>query len=270
MVVGFYASMKKPFVQKLEKNIKKIHDRLDEYITDPDIDNIHDIRIAIRRLIASYLLLPKSTRKKQSMKNYIEKCKVFFKINSDIRDYDIICDKLVHYDSSLGRSLVKLLKNQRNLKLGNARKIACGIQKLRLPQIDTERISESKLDKRFKKIVNNLNDRIKQNIPVVLNDEKKIVELHQLRKDFKKLRYVLESLSDKKKISQIITNLKKTQDMLGEIHDSDIMIDHLKTISKSHDVNNMLYHEKEQRTQQYNTFVQNFKKNELILRLDLS
>jgi len=259
--------IKKLFIKKLEKNFKKTNDRIDAYLRDPNETNIHDSRIAIRRLIASYGLLPKFIRKKQKLKNYIGKCKLFFKINTKIRDYDIINRKLINYDPNSVSYLKESLKTQRQLKLRDAKKIGYGIQKIRQPQINTERISESKLDKRFKKIMNTLNAQIEQNIPIVLNDERKIPELHKLRKDFKKLRYSLELLPDTKNMSNMIINLKEIQDMLGEIHDSDIAIDYLKTIGNSHNFDNILEYEKVQRTQKYHAFVQSFKKNEFYLKL---
>jgi hypothetical protein len=50
------------FVMKMEENVKRVDDRLDDYIKDSNENNIHDIRTATRRLDASYRSLPKKIR----------------------------------------------------------------------------------------------------------------------------------------------------------------------------------------------------------------
>ncbi|MGC2571632.1 MAG: hypothetical protein WA364_08980, partial [Candidatus Nitrosopolaris sp.] len=50
------------FVTKMEENVKRVDDRLDDYIKDSNENNIHDIRTA-RRLDASFTSLPKKMRR---------------------------------------------------------------------------------------------------------------------------------------------------------------------------------------------------------------
>ena len=38
------------FVTKMEENVKRVDDRLNDYIKDSNENNIHDIRTAIRRM----------------------------------------------------------------------------------------------------------------------------------------------------------------------------------------------------------------------------
>ena len=57
------------FIDNYIHNVQKVGKRLDEYIKDPNKDNIHDLRTAIRRLEASYRASPKQIRKK-GMKKY--------------------------------------------------------------------------------------------------------------------------------------------------------------------------------------------------------
>ena len=49
-------------VTKMEENIKRVDNRVDDYIKDSNENNIHDIRTAVRRLDASYRSLPKNMR----------------------------------------------------------------------------------------------------------------------------------------------------------------------------------------------------------------
>ena len=51
--------------------------------------------------------------------------------------------------------------------------------------------------KRLAKISRKLKNRIETRIPIVIGDEGKITELHELRKDSKKLRYLIELVINK-------------------------------------------------------------------------
>ena len=81
------------FVTKMEENVKRVDDRLD-YIKDSNENNIHDIRTATRRLDASYMSLPKKIRRKTKIRKFVTTSKQLFKVNSEVRDCDIICEKL--------------------------------------------------------------------------------------------------------------------------------------------------------------------------------
>jgi len=59
------------FVTKMEENVKRVDNRLDDYIKDSNENNIHDIRTATRRLDASYRSLPKKIRRKNKISKYM-------------------------------------------------------------------------------------------------------------------------------------------------------------------------------------------------------
>jgi CHAD domain-containing protein len=66
--------------------------------------------------------------------------------------------------------------------------------------------------------------------PVVITNLSKLEELHGLRKDCKKLRYMLELLPEENKDSlQMKKTLQRIQDILGSIHDFDFTIAHLES-----------------------------------------
>ena len=85
---------KKLLLEKFKKIIKTFTKKLDNYIKNPSEDNIHDIRIAIRRMESVYRILPKKNRKSEDVQNYVKQAKTLFKINTQIRDFDIIRAKL--------------------------------------------------------------------------------------------------------------------------------------------------------------------------------
>jgi CHAD domain-containing protein len=253
----------KPFAAKQEENIQRVNNRIKNYLTDPNKDNIHDIRTAIRKLDASYRSLPKKIRKKNRVSNYVKVSKRLFKINSEIRDYDIIYEKLKKYSSnSIYTELTRSLEERRDKKIRKARNIALSSTDLQLPQVSEDDIPTKKLQQRFNKTVTRFSDRIELNFPIVLTNSKKIAELHEMRKDCKKLRYLLELLPDEnKEMQKTITELEDIQDMLGSIHDDDITIAYLKSTRNPKAVRNILDNEVVQRNHKYEEFIQFCKAN---------
>jgi CHAD domain-containing protein len=250
------------FFDNYVHNIHKVDNRLDEYIKDPTEKNIHDIRTSIRRLEASYMASPKLIRKRKIME-YVFKSKNLFKINSQIRDFDIILEKLTKEGQLTNQRLEifeRSIKKSRNRKLKDALFIACDLREIDIPNIDKYKnqydpfLLQKKLTKKYTKVVTKFAYKIKENIPIIISSSEKMEELHQVRKDTKKLRYLLELiLNNRHKIDgnidknneidknnygndqniwNQIEKLKKIQDMLGNIHDYDITIAYLKQHDK--------------------------------------
>lgn len=253
----------KPFVKTLQENMQRVDKRVNDYLADSNEGNIHDIRTAIRRVDASFMSLPKNVRKKNRAYNYTTVSKRLFKINSQVRDYDIIYGKLEKYSSEpVYIELTESLKKRRDAKLRKARNIALSLRKLPLPKIDEDDIPDKNLQRRFNKVVSKYSDRIELNFPVVLTNASKIGQLHQMRKDCKKLRYLLELLTDQnKETGRMISELEEVQDMLGAIHDDDIMTAYLKRARRPKAVHHILDDEMAERNKKYEEFVQFCKRN---------
>ena len=250
------------FVTKMEENVKRLDDRLDDYIKDSNENNIHDIRTATRRLDASYISLPKKIRRKTKIRKYVTKSKQLFKVNSQVRDCDIICEKLQKYSSEpIYTKLIGSLNRKRKTKLASARKIALSLRDLPVPRVRENGIPAKQLQMRFNKVVLGLRQRIQLDLPIVVTNANKIEELHELRKTCKKLRYLLELAShqngiNNKEIHSLITELEDVQDILGSIHDSDMMISYLRRLRHPNEVTNILHDEISERNKRYEDFVQ--------------
>jgi CHAD domain-containing protein len=251
---------KKLFLKKFKKIQDNFCQKLQDYVKNPNDENIHDIRVAIRRLESAHRILPKSIREKEKNANYIKHTKTLFKLNAKIRDYDIICAKIESKYKDQTNELVSTLKNARIGKLHIANEIALKIIHLSTPKISANMIKKSKLNKRYFKTLGKIELDIQKNTIIALGDEKRIEELHMLRKGFKKLRYSLELASNKGKTVQILKNLKKIQEMLGDIHDSDIIIDHFRSIEQNSKYLGIIESEVSERSKKYNAFVDAFKK----------
>ncbi len=267
--------MKKSMISKntFLKKFKKISDnfcqKLEKYIVDSNDENIHDIRVSIRRLETSYKILPNNIRKQKKMKSYLKQAKKLFKMNAQIRDFDIICTNMESKYSDKTQNLVEALRDSRVEHIKNANRLAIKISRLSSPKILKSSLKESKLEKKYLKVLDIIMLNIQKNTIIALRDEKKIDELHMLRKDFKKLRYSLELVSDKKIIFETLKNLKNIQDMLGEIHDKDMIIDHLRSIEKNSRYSDIISAEVLERTKKYNEFVAFFRKYPKASNFDL-
>ncbi|MDE1876173.1 MAG: CHAD domain-containing protein, partial [Thaumarchaeota archaeon] len=97
---------KNTFLRKFKKISDNFCQKLEKYIADSNDENIHDIRVSIRRLETSYRILPKNIRKQERIREYVKYAKKLFKINAKIRDYDIICANMELHHSNKTKDLV--------------------------------------------------------------------------------------------------------------------------------------------------------------------
>lgn len=225
-----------PFLTKLSENLQRVNNRINKYLKKPDAKQIHDVRTSIRRLDATFLTLPKKYRNASSLSKYVLQCKELFKINSEIRDFDIIYEKLQKYPSNPQRdSIIEATKATRNERLERAKTIALALKSTDIATIlDEIGVTEKELQKRYDKILSRLISDIESTFPFVLTNPLALQELHDLRIACKKLRYMLELLPDENKLAtKTRESLQKLQDMLGSIHDCDFTIDYLRSLPQS-------------------------------------
>src|ERR671924_5358 len=187
------------YKQRFRQNVRRVGRRLDAYLADQGTENsIHDVRTSIRRLDVSFSLLPKKLRKRKNRQ--IKKYRKFFKANSNARDLDIIRGKITALTEGApgAEKLLGQLQKKRKAELGRAGKLGRALKKMQPVQLDSS----------------------------------KVEELHRLRKDCKKLRYILEMVppAGRKKYERAVSlalALEELQDLLGAIRDSDITIEYL-------------------------------------------
>ena len=255
----------KEFVASSKRNVSRVNNRLDDYLKNSNEKNIHDIRTAVRRLDSSYKALPQNMRKKNKIKQYVSKCKDLFRLNSKIRDYDIITEKIQQHEQHQNvdiENCKKRLVSRREAKIREARALALEVRKMSVPKLNTANISDKKLTKRYNKVVSRFANKILLNIPIVIADSEKLKELHETRKDCKKLRYMLELLpvnnsSKRGNVSQLLQELEKMQDILGEIHDCDAVISYLKRQVKRpkfDEITNKIIEERSKKYEEFRTY----------------
>lgn len=221
-----------PFTKHFNKSVKKMEDMIHDYLIDPNAENIHDVRTSIRRFDASFRLLPKGIRNKPNFLKGRDSYRSLFKINSEIRDMDIMRAKFTHYPRDVTSNysdFLETVQDRRNKKLRQAKEIALSAYNLEPLRIKKGTISMKDLRGRYLKLTARFVNEIEHLFPLVVSDIEKQAELHELRKDCKKLRYILEATepSGESSVESVIGLLEGMQDILGAIHDSDIMLLHL-------------------------------------------
>lgn len=224
--------------KKLSDDQSRLKKRLDAYLEASDSDeSVHDVRTSIRRLEVLFSMLPKKVRRRN--RNKIEKYRKFFRANSKVRDLDVIRSRLAAL--SPDTTILDELQKKRKSELAHAAKSAKAMKKVQPIRLDS--MPNKKYETRIDKVTKRLSSRIRRTLPVVLSDSGNLQELHALRKDCKKLRYVLEALPAdvakkyENKVSSAIDKqaqgsmlLEKLQDIIGEVRDSDITIQYLKDV----------------------------------------
>jgi CHAD domain-containing protein len=243
------------YSETLNDIAQKVNDRLEKYLKESNEENVHNVRTAIRRLELAWKVLPKKIRQKRQVEKFVRSHKKFFKTNSEIRDLDIIQQRLGSFPITT-EEIKKFILEKRRRRLLSAQKQANTSHKLKFPKIRQGKISPPKLEKRFRKISVKLIENIHALIPIATSSEKRITELHELRKNSKKLRYLLELVPNSES-SSFITKLKEMQDLLGTIHDSDITMNFLKKLPPKYEIaKELLKKESEFRSQLYKKFVE--------------
>ena len=253
------------FAKQFDKNVKRVKERLEAYMQEPENDEkVHDVRTALRRLEATFLLMPKKLRKRNQKQ--IDAHKQFFRANSRVRDYDIIRGRIAaRAQGDLFVQLAADLDSKRKAEVAGAVRMARLVSTL--PAASLKGLKEGELESRMDEVAGRLLAKVKRGLPVVVADKKNVEELHQLRKDLKKLRYVLEVMpaglrrSHEKKASRILNGknkpakerFKELQDMLGQIHDIDITVQYLSSLRKKA-ADSVIQGEKAERDELFNKF----------------
>jgi CHAD domain-containing protein len=251
------------FVSSSQRNITRMSNKLDDYLTSPDVNRIHDLRTAIRRLDVCCDTLPRIIREKRRIKKYVNKSKQVFRINSQIRDIDVIID-LLKKNNAVNKNNKNSgepgnFKNRRLSKLKEAKIAARGLRKLPIPKIDIYKISSSKVTKRYNKLLHKFSKRIQLDLPLVLIEANNVSKLHEMRKDCKKLRYLLELVphgnSSGNILSKLEEELQKMQDLLGAVHDCDAAVAFLKRQTKLQSRHDIIESVIQERKKRYHDFL---------------
>ena len=254
------------YAHSLSKSEKLVSDNVKAYLKDPSEDNVHNLRTSIRRLLTTANILPKKIRAEKESKKYLESHEKLLRLNAKVRDIDIIVSKLPHHgDDPSYAKLAKQLQKIRESSLKKAQRFAESINDETSLPIETRKLNEPIIQKRFKKTAKALTETLREHLRVVVKEPKNIDELHKLREDSRRLRFTLE-VDDTPENAKLLPVLETWQDVLGKIRDSDVFISHFEDEKQSAKIGKVLEQEKSARKENYEKFLEIFKESPSPLR----
>ena len=208
------ASLSQLYKEKVTELIRLSNDGLSRLSPDA----AHDLRVTTRRLQAMSKLAPDTGRTPKSLKFDAALSKLL-KATSPVRDADTLIRNLQPFKAHLPEQLSALLQTEREKAAAGAR---ASIGALAYSDPPSSLFHARKgPQKRYKRRVSKRGRSVGRLLGVVLNDESKVTELHALRKEVRKLRYLLE-LTDEG--SAELSTLTEWQDALGKVHDMDVTV----------------------------------------------
>jgi CHAD domain-containing protein len=246
--------LKASFSAKYARTRKILSKRLKTYLKDSNPENVRSLRIAMRRMALSTELLPKKIRKTTTTRTFLAYLERASRANAKVRDLDIILSRISTYKAevSIEERIVRITET-REAQLQAARRQVIALQKESIPRLKEKELSVPKLQKRLNKITEGLISAINSRLPMVLKDSNDAKDLHLLRMDCRRLRYLAE-LFRSKRIARLLSRLRSWQSQLGFIHDSDLTIDYLRNLGEAPEMQPILSDLVTQRMQAYEKF----------------
>jgi CHAD domain-containing protein len=246
--------LKSSFASKYARSGKVLTKRLKAYLKDPNPENVRSLRIAIRRLHLSTELLPKKIRKTKTTQDFLTSLDGASSANAKVRDLDIILSKISTYKAQPSiEGRIGQIKETRESQLQAARRSTIALRNQQAPELREKDVSVSKLQKRLDKITKQLVIAMNGRLPMILKDSSDVKDLHLLRMDCRRLRYLTE-LFRSKKTAGLLSRLRSWQFQLGFIHDSDLTIDYLRNLGEAPEMQPILNDLVTQRMQSYEKF----------------
>ncbi len=185
---------------------------------------IHDLRVTARRIQVMFRLLPMQARSSESAMMFALVLKSILKTTSQLRDLDTLMQTIEPYRSELPVEFFLSLENERSDSAARAKAAMEVLTDAPLSDLDTSEIRGKRLSRRLRKRVRKHGRRAAELLGDVLGDESKVKDVHALRIEVKKLRYLLELESKSPPELPVMT---KWQDSLGAIHDLDVAMDYI-------------------------------------------
>jgi len=211
----------------LNRNVETVDARLAEFVRSGDSPSTAALRRAVRRLLTTYSVLPKSARKGKRVRRYVSLAREVAKAVGRIRDVDTIASWTMQL--SEGKDKRSFLSDLAKLRSGNMRvavKEAKDLSKANRPSIDVDDVRGKDAARRVGKVERRLSKRVDKEFEEFLETQEVDV-MHALRKDSKRLRHLLELVA-REESPAFLARLQSIQDDLGAIRDHDLVIAYLR------------------------------------------
>ena len=171
---------------------KKVTRCLGDYIEAPNVERTHNLRVAIRRFLVLTKQLPKKQRSKE-LRRYRSRCKQFLRLTTKLRDLDIVRERLGRHpqNSAVPPMLDRLEAERRKLAKASVKTA----RKLRDSRPPAKAVSKADgVWPRIRKSLAEFDEEVPQMLSLVVKSEANVQALHQLKKEVRRYRYLLELL----------------------------------------------------------------------------
>jgi CHAD domain-containing protein len=239
-IIQYYSRSLLPNIKALKKASEKILNR-------NDMEDIHDLRVASRR-IRTILDVFSDQLPAKKVKAWDKEIQSITKSFGQVRDLDVQIDLINRiYQTTedlklrTGLRRVRLRLDQKRQKkqsdTANSIKLILNNPSINEMELFTEKISDKSQNNIFfsenlfqvgyKKIQTRMDEFLF--FEIFIFDPNRISELHQMRIKAKRLRYALEIFSDlyQKKTDFALEIARQVQEYLGNIHDCDVWTNYL-------------------------------------------
>ena len=252
------------------KSANELSTRIKKFHNNPTPDNVHDLRTTIRRLEAIIELFPRKIRNQKNLEKYLSACRKLFRATTPVRDLDVVRQSIENYSGSTGSgNVTSIMQIERNHLISNSYRFAEVALRIKPPRISKRDITAKKIKKRQSKIVKKLLAKLQEELPIVLSDFRRVRELHDVRKDCKRLRYILE-LFPSKNNEDLLKLMQDWQALLGKVRDIDVSEKFAIDRGLSEELEAVLFELRISRDKMLGTFSNKVKLEENNLQVELS
>ena len=231
------------FARGVRKLSRRVESATAQWLDDPTVRNTHWLRTSLRRMDACLELLPKAARTAPRTRRFAKRCRALFSAIGALRDADVMSEKL-------GGDVLALspndapdhelrAKRHRTASIEQARPLAQRVLKAKRPDLDDDVLDEAAIDARFAKVVARHGDQLRTRLPAAIADVTRVDDLHDARKAAKRLRYAYE-LGGEELGGRRLAWITALQDLLGDLHDRDVLIATLSDLPASREVRGVL------------------------------
>ena len=222
-VAGLRASSKS-FERRYRDKIASLVELTGTVPAHLDVKSVHDLRVTIRRVTVMIKLLPRKSRESVEVQKFESALKSLLKATAEVRDSDILKSTLEAHLSTVPREILDALDIKRNQAESTAKDSMRVVSGELVPSVSQSKIDPGKLSAKLEKRVEKRGRVVQDLLVKATRDESKVSDLHNLRIEVKKLRYLLELAEGTTRDLEVLT---RWQDALGEIHDLDVAIEYL-------------------------------------------
>jgi CHAD domain-containing protein len=208
-----------------------------------DIEELHDMRVATRRMRAAFDIFGQYFKPK-AVKKHLKRLRTAGRTLGGVRDLDVFMEKAQHYLETLPENertgLAPLLNAWEQKRIAEREKLVVYLNDEEYQQFKQDFNEFTSTPDEYAIPVSKTNpnpDLVNRVVPILiytrlnairaqetLIDSAAIEQLHALRIEFKKLRYTMEFFREVlgKEAKDVIDELKSLQDHLGDLNDANV------------------------------------------------